>query len=181
MASKKKGRFLTLEAAQRGQQSGPRDRALERLNADLMVGIEAARAERDEALSDKLPDDTPGGKRDHTGKPWTATQCANFWGNRARALEEKNQALHSLLAEREQAAVDVSKRADDLENAYETLLQHVRADHSKVQCRLCHEGLTERDDAVARLVALKGKLRDFHERFAQWIEDSTPGATDANR
>ena len=131
--------------------------------------------ERDEALTGRLPPEhrPPAGH-----PPWSATQTANYWGNRACSLEERLRSVEATDRQHQTDATVALKARDELAAAYKTLLQHVRADHSKVQCRLCHPALVERDDAEARLAALQGKIRDFHGRFAKWIEDSMPGGPD---
>ncbi len=112
--------------------------------------------ERDDALTGRLPPEhrpVPG------APPWTATQTANFWGTKARELEDRLRMVEAADRKHQNETINADRKLHEMEVSYKTLLQHVRADHSNVQCRLCHPALVERDEAVAALVALKGNLR----------------------
>ena len=128
--------------------------ALRETNARLTL-------ERDDALTGRLPplDRPPQGA-------WTATQTANYWSHRAQELGERlkqaDDALRAAYAtgrEQENKRSDAERKRDEMEAAYKTLFQHVRADHSGTECTICHPALVARDEAVAAMAALKGNMR----------------------
>lgn len=110
--------------------------------------------ERDDALTGRLPplDRPPQGA-------WTATQTANYWGNKARELEDRLRQAGVEGRAQENRRLTAERKGAELEVAYKTLLQHVRADHSGTECTICHPALVARDEAVAAMAALKGNMR----------------------